>query len=272
MRALGLLFLFLLLGLNESQAQILFQAHQKQSLYVDTNFNSAHFDSLPTFRKKNSFLSGNILNSRFESHVGGNDSQLQAVIINFDSNDIFSDSLFHVIPVGMARKGIYWGQTFVEFRVLYLDIPFVLCILPKDSNKFLEFAQKFMRVPDFDWYDIPQKKDSLGLKFRPINIDEYLLPLPCSHDEIYLEYMNDTHLNLSIDLYQYNQIDADSCVNIIKQHVEHLQRYHGKYCDRMARIYFVNRNVNMSQVTWFFEQFSELGVQLNILFSENTEK
>lgn len=272
MRALGFFCWFLFLCVNDSQAQILFRARQKPTKSFVPDSGVLHIDFLSFNQKNNLFLSGTILNSRFESQVGGNDSQLQAIFINFDSGIIAADSTFTIVPIGMAKKGIYWGQSIVELDVVYLDVPFVLCILPKDTNKFDLFAQKFMRAPDFDWFDVPRKKDSLHSVFKPMNIDEYLLPLPCSHDPIYMEYVSDSVVNLTIDITSYLNIHTDSCFQLIDHYLADLEQYHGKYCEKKATIVFGHRNVSMSRVTWLFEWFSEKCILLDLRFFEQSEK
>ena len=126
-----------------------------------------------------------------------------------------------------------------------------------------------MRAPDFDWYDVPQKKDSSNSVFKPINIDEYLLPLPCSHDPIYLEYVSDSLVTLTTDLTSYVGIYMDSCFEIIDRYLADLDFYHGSYCERTATIFFSNRNVDMKKATALFEWFSERNVQLKLIFSTN---
>jgi hypothetical protein len=268
MRAFGFFCFFILLCLK-AEAQVMFRFNQtvaKQST-VDT------FVVQPTILNEslhlNQCYSGTLLNSRFESHVGGNDTSLQAVLMCFDTACDIKDSIISVIPIGMALKGIYWGLPFVNIQIPSIDVPFVLCVLPKDSNKFVLFSQKFLNAPDFQWVDVPQKKESAHSVFQPTNIDEYMLPLPCSHDAIYLVYIDDTTLNLSIDDKMYFNLNADSSFHFIEGHLSHLQNYHGSHCERVATIFFSSRNVDMKKATELFEWFSEANVQLKLIFSTN---
>lgn len=271
MRTFGITCFLLLLSFN-ANAQVVFKMNQKQSLPLTVNDSAVLMDTASLTHHRLQCISGNIVNSRFESQIGGNDSSMQAVLLIFDSLLYNSVHDNQVIPVGMAKKGIYWGLSFVDINVPFLDVPFVVCVLPKDTNQFESFAQNYLSAPDFQWVDVPQKKDSSKSIFKTLNIDEYLLPLPCSHDDLYVEYLNDSTLNLVLNVTEHSQIQPDSCVELVEQHLKHLRSFHGDYCGCKARLFFANRNVNMNRVTWFFERFSDLNVQLDILFSENTEK
>jgi len=72
-----------------------------------------------------------------------------------------------------------------------------------------------------------------------------------------------------VDFESYNEISMLRCFELLEIHLEHLKRYHMPYCDRIAQVYFGHRNVNMEAIRLFFEKFSELNVQLKIIFSEN---
>ena len=268
MRALGFFCCFIFLCLK-AEAQVMFRFNQaaiRQS-NSDSFGNSPAIlnDSLHSYQ----CYSGALLNSRFESHVGGNDTSLQAVLMCFDTVSDIKDSIISVIPIGMALKSIYWGLPFVNMQIPSIDVPFVLCVLPKDANKFELFSQKFLNAPDFKWVDVPQKKESSHSVFQSTNIDEYMLPLTCSHDPIYLVYLDDTTVNLSIDDKMYLNMNTDSSFHFIEGHLRHLQNYHGSYCERLATIFFSNRNVDMKKATEIFEWFSEANVQLKLIFSTN---
>ena len=271
MRTLGFFCWFLFLS-SYANAQVVFKLNQKQSLTLTVNDSAVQVDSTSLTRRMLPCVSGNIANSRFESQVGGNDSSLQAVLLIFDSLLYNSVSEVEVFPVGMAKKGIYWGQPFINVDVPFLDVPFVVCVLPKDTNKFENFVKNFLSAPDFQWVDFPQKKDSSISIFKTLNIDEYLLPLPCSHDPIYLEYVEDSLLNLTIDLQHFEAVNLDSVFRKIETHFLHLIQCHGGYCEKKATIFFSNRNVNMGHATALFEWFSEKNILLELIFSDQTEK
>jgi hypothetical protein len=268
MRALGFFCCFILLCLK-AEAQVMFRFNQA----ADKQSNADSFGKSPAILNDSLHsyycYSGALLNSRFESHVGGNDTNLQAVLMCFDTASDIKDSIISVLPIGMALKSIYWGLPFVNIQIPFIDVPFVLCVLPKDSNKFELFSREFRNAPDFKWVDVPQKKESAHSVFQPTNIDEYYLPLPCSHDPVYLIYLDDSTLNLSIDDKMYLNMNTDSSFHFIEGHLRHLQNYHGSYCERLATIFFSNRNVDMKKATELFEWFSEANVQLKLIFSTN---
>jgi len=268
----SILFTFLLFG--QLQAQVIFKPFSTEQLQlsVDTlQFDSSNLSNPSNLSNLSNpvLKSGIIQNTYFEFHIGGNNEPLQAVLLQFDTAQNLSDSQCIVVPVGIAKKRIYWGQIAQLFRLKYIDAPFLVCILSKDSNQYDWFAKDYLSHQDFDWVEVPHKKDSSSNVFEKISIDEFLLPLPCSHDPVYLEYLDDSTLNLSIDNSMYFNMNVDSSLTIIEEHLRHLDEFHGAYCERKARIFFSHRNVDMKRAISIFERFSEMNVQLELIFSTN---
>ncbi len=268
----SILFTFLLFG--QLQAQIIFKPFSTEQLQlsVDTLQLDSSNPSNPSNLSNLSnpvLKSGIIQNTFFEFHIGGNNEPLQAVLLQFDTAQNLTDSQCIVVPVGIAKKRIYWGQIAQLFRLKYIDAPFLVCILSKDSNQYDWFAKNYLSHQDFDWVEVPHKKDSSSNVFEKISIDEFLMPLPCSHDPVYLEYLDDSTLNLSIDNSMYFNMNVDSSLTIIEEHLRHLDEFHGAYCERKARIFFSHRNVDMKRAISIFERFSEMNVQLELIFSTN---
>ncbi len=277
------LFLFLVLFgiLKDTEAQIVFRPFKVQEfIQLDTSNRSLVHDSVGNYidtlkqfenidrTRPSNLLGGEILRSYFETIQGGNNLALQAVLINLDSSRILKDTLMEVIPVGMTYKGIYWGLGKHNFYMKDINVPFVVCILPQDSGKFETFRSEYSESADLKWVDVPQNKDSNQSVFRPISIEEYLLPLSCTHDPLFIDYINDSMVNMTIDFDTYNEISMARCYELLDAHVKHLLEIHAPYCERQAKVYFNNRNVNMESIRVFFEKFSELNVQLRLIFSE----
>lgn len=264
--------------MKDTRAQIVFKPFKsygailKESPQPDTakKKQDSSILEIPQAQNKGlNLLGGEISNSIFEVVQGGNNLAMQAVLINLDSSRILNDTLLEVIPIGMAYRGIYWGLGKHYFELHNVNVPFVVCVLPKDSGKFETFNSEYSQSPDLKWVEIPQKKDSSYSVFNPISIDEYLLPLPCTHDPLFIDYLNDSLVNMTIDFDTYNEISMTRCYELLNAHVKHLLEIHAPYCERHAQVYFSNRNVNMEAIRLFFEKFSELNVQLKLIFSEN---
>ena len=266
--------------MKDTRAQIVFKPFKsygailKESPQPDTakKKQDSSILEIPQAQNKGlNLLGGEISNSIFEVVQGGNNLAMQAVLINLDSSRILNDTLLEVIPIGMAYRGIYWGLGKHYFELHDVNVPFVVCVLPKDSGKFETFRSEYSQSPDLKWVEIPQKKDSTQSVFKPLSIDEYLLPLPCTHDLLYIEYLNDTMFNMTVDFDTYNEISMVRCFELLELHFEHMKRVHVPYCERQVQVFFSHRNVNMASIRLFFERFSELNVQLRLIFSE-TEK
>ena len=270
MRSLcSILFIFLFFG--QLPAQVIFKPSSSKQLQL--NVYTLQFDSSNLSNPSNPsnlsnpsnplLKSGIIQNTYFESHVGGNNEPLQAVLLQFNTAQNLLDSQFNVVPVGIAK----WGQVSHLFRLKSIDVPFVVCILPSDSNQFEHFAKNYLGNQDFEWVEVPHKKESSLNVFEKTSIDEYIIPLPCNHDPIYLEYTNDSMLSLSIDDQLFENVNVDSCFINVGIFLNHLNAFHGAYCERSANVFFSHRNVDMKRATALFERFSELNVQLKLIFS-----
>ncbi len=204
------------------------------------------------------FQYGLIGNSLFEKHDGGHGHSLYAVALAPDS---------------LAMDSIRWTpMAMVNLRTLEDSLDFTVLLMPDSSS--LEFKKHVMEiVTAFSWVqDISLVEgDTLMNLAGDLVLEKYLLPLPCNHWPIEVNYYGPEDVTLIIDDDVANGLTLLDVLKFLNDRKVHFESYHGSYCfDRMNRIklQIFSRNLEISVMTDFIQALTDTKTKLEVDFIE----
>lgn len=109
-------------------------------------------------------------------------------------------------------------------------------------------------------------KDSGCLEY--VDLKDFILPLPCHRDEIYIRYFSNEDINLSWSGYEANGLSFAQTRLIIRDEILHQRAYHEKECYDPIHmtLEFMHRNTDIAEVTKYLRSLTNLKVKLKVLF------
>jgi hypothetical protein len=150
--------------------------------------------------------------------------------------------------------------------------PMVLMVDPKDSILKGRILFDTLLGASLGWSNITRIKNDRLWKdsdsLECIDLEEFLLPLPCHRDEIYIRYFSNEDINLSWSGYEANGLSFAQTRIIIKDEILHQRAYHkiGCYDPIQMTLEFMHRNTDIPEVTRYLRSLTDLKVKLKVLF------
>jgi hypothetical protein len=101
-----------------------------------------------------------------------------------------------------------------------------------------------------------------------IQLEDFLLPLPCHREEIYIRYFSNEDINLSWSGYEANGLNFAQTRLFIKDEILHQRAYHRRECHDPIQmtLEFMHRNTDIVEVTRYLRSLTDLKVKLKVLF------
>lgn len=199
---------------------------------------------------------GFISNSLFENPNTQQDQPLSALRVRLKDH---SSNLINWLPILLVDMGIP-------------PEPLVLMVDPNDSILMDRVLFDTSLRGSLGWSNVTHIKNDRLWKdsniTECIDIEEFLLPLPCHRDEIYLRYFSNEDINLSWSGYEANGLSFAQTRLIIRDEILHQRAYHDKECYDPIHmtLEFMHRNTDIREVTKYLRSLTDLKVKLKVLF------
>ena len=198
---------------------------------------------------------GALNGSLYERIQGGNNTHLWA--LHWASDSAFLDS-GELIPLLLVD---FFGEDTLR-NILW-------CASELDSET-LNFEWIYEAVRDSCWRNIAwEERWQRGDTFAYFVMEDYLLPLPCNHESIYLYYGGSKDITLTIDYDFAGGLTLDECLPFIEEHVEHLRAFHQEDClteTPQLTIEVAVRNAVIVEIREFMRKISDLGIRIELVF------
>lgn len=198
---------------------------------------------------------GALNGSLYEQIQGGNNAHLWS--LHWASDSAFIDS-GELIPLLLVD---FYGEDTLK-NILW-------CISELDSE-ILNFKWIHEALGDSCWRNVAwEERWQRGDTFAYFVMDDYLLPLPCNHESIYLYYGGAKDITLTIDYDFAGGLTLDECLPFIEEHVEHLRAFHQEDClteTPQLTIEVGIRNAAIVEIREFMRKISDLGIRIELVF------
>ena len=212
-------------------------------------------DTTPTPNAQFHIQTGSLPLTFFEKRLGGNDTSLSVWLIH-KMGDTGFINLPQVLPIGFG---------ILDASNVSSQCP-VLVAIPQNMTIDSAFLAYFNGLDtQFYWFEKPVfSKESV--QFIPLNIQEYILPLPCSDESLYVECISDSVIRVFWDDQIVNFESLNQVLPICSKFKTHMQRYHQLNCALELTIFFESPQINVVRVSEFMGDLSDLGFVIHTQF------
>ena len=150
--------------------------------------------------------------------------------------------------------------------------PLVLLFDPKDSFLIDRMLFDSSLIASLGWSNMTRikndrlSKDSDHLEY--VDLKDFILPLPCHREDIYIRYFSNEDINLSWSGYEANGLNFAQTRIFIRDEILHQRAYHNKECHDPIHmtLEFMHRNTDIAEVTKYLRSLTDLKVKLKVLF------
>lgn len=199
---------------------------------------------------------GFISNSLFENPNTKQDQPLSALRMRLKDNSL---TMTDWLPIQLVDMGVP-------------PEPAVLMVDPDDSILMNRVLFDTSLRASLGWSNVIRikndrlRKDSGHLEY--VDLKDFILPLPCHRDEIYIRYFSNEDINLSWSGYEANGLSFAQTRLIIRDEILHQRAYHEKECYDPIHmtLEFMHRNTDIAEVTKYLRSLTNLKVKLKVLF------
>ena len=198
---------------------------------------------------------GALNGSLYERIQGGNNTHLWALQWASDSAFLDSGELIPFLLVDFygadTFKNILWCASELDSEIVHFDWI---------SNAIGDTAWR-----NVAWEERWQRGDS----FAYFVLRDYLLPLPCHHESMYLHYAGSDDITLSIDFDFAGGLDLEECLLFVEEHVSHLRAFHLEEClteTPQLTLEVAVRNAPIAEIREFMRRVSDLGIRIELVF------
>ena len=259
MRKAILILVFLLLGGSAlySQSFSIFPQDKKLDA-CDTLLVSEPYDNDSLEAKINmpqGYEFGALNGSLFERFQGGNNSHIWAIHWVSDSTFFDSGELIPLLLVDLygkdTIKNILWCISALDTALI--DFKWVSTAAQNDVWRNWAWEQRWERGDTFAYFVL----------------EDYLLPLPCNHESMYLYYGGSEDITLTIDLDFASGLNLEECLDFIQDHVNHLLAFHNQAClsnTPQLTLEVGVRNASIGEIREFMRDVSEMGIRIELVF------
>ena len=198
---------------------------------------------------------GALNGSLYERIQGGDNTYLWALQWASDSAFLDSGELIPLVLVDFygadTLKNILWCASELDSEIVHFDWI---------SNAIGDTAWR-----NVAWEERWQRGDS----FAYFVLRDYLLPLPCHHESMYLHYAGSDDITLSIDFDFAGGLDLEECLLFVEEHVSHLRAFHLEEClteTPQLTLEVAVRNAPIAEIREFMRRVSDLGIRIELVF------
>ncbi len=250
MRKIFWVFSFLLALLGHLKAQPFSIFPQNGKPFIDRIL--LNQDSL---RMPKLYRFGDLNGSFFERASGGEDKPLLAIKFASDSTYLDEGSL---IPILLAD---YFGSDTARNIVWAIS-------RADTSLKSLHWVQNALL--DSGWRNIAWAEGfNSADTFAYFVLSDYLLPLPCNHESVYLIYEGPEKITLNIDGDAASGLTFEECMVFIQEHLDHLKAFHRSNCINeipQITLEVAVRNADIAVIRAFMHDISTMGLRIELIF------
>lgn len=199
---------------------------------------------------------GALNGSYFESVIGGNNLHLWA--IKWASSSQYLDSspwkpliIADFYSESDTLKNVVWLAHDLDSAVN--NPQWVEQVLLNNTNwRSIAWEERWQRTDSFAYFVLR----------------DYLLPLPCHHETIYMNYLGPDDIELSIDLDAARGLNFEECYEFIYEQLEHLKAFHEPQCrtQPLITIEVGIKNAPIHEIRAFIQVMSRLGARVELVF------
>ncbi len=220
------------------------------------------WDSLLHNSQKDSFgwSAGYIANSLFESPNTHQARPLDALILSSKGYRYHDSDL---IPL------LWVDDTLTKTSNL------IVLTCRQDTNAYNFLERSWQQDGTLGWVNLQKAAGGEQERATPIfNLKDYLIPLPCDREEVYIRYFSNYDIYLSWSGFEANGLTLEQTKRFIEEELYHQKAYHQKNCYNPlpVTLEFMHRNADIREVTRFLESLVPLGVKLKVLFPLKDEQ
>ncbi len=241
---------FWLVGIFQLRAQMISIFPQKGKPFLDSIVLNSD-----TIMGPKLYRFGDLNGSLFERAMGGENKALMAV--KFASDSSFLDTGF-LLPILLTD---YLGTDTLR------NVLWVISRTDTVLNS-INWVQKALL--DSAWQNIAWSESfNSADTFAYFVLSDYLLPLPCSHESVYLVYEGPESITLNIDQDAASGLSFEECMIFIHEHIDHLKAFHDSNClQDMPQITLevAVRNADISSIRAFMHEISKMGLRIELIF------
>jgi hypothetical protein len=204
------------------------------------------------------FSYGLIGNSLFEKQEGGHGHSLYAIA---------------VAPDKLPTDSIEWTAiSMFNLRTTTDTLDFTVLLVPVLDSQHLK-ERLLLSIYQNTWVQDFSlvEGDTFIKEVGDFVLDKYLLPLPCNHWPMEVNYYGPEDVTLIIDDDVANGLTLADVLKFLNERKIHIESYHGAHCfDRMNRIklQIFSRNLEISVMTDFVESLTDSKTKLEVDFVE----
>lgn len=193
--------------------------------------------------------------SFFERALGGENIHLWALQWGSDSAFLDSGTLVPVVLVDY-----YGSDTFKNMVWLVSDADTALMAFNWVEKVLLSKVWR-----NVAWEERWQRGDS----FAYFVLRDYLLPLPCNHESMYLYFGGTDEITLSIDGDFASGLDWEESLMFIQEQVLHIKAFHESNCldsKPLLTLEIGIRNPPIAPIRDFMQRVSLMGLKIELIF------
>ncbi len=217
------------------------------------------------------FEFGEIANSRYEDLLGGDNGKLKGVLVTQNSQTAQNSNPGKYPQLRALLKFDWFGSDTLRNILLLSPI--------NDSALDLTATlTPWVQIPEVKNVEI-NAKDSFLPKRVPSNTEDenygynvflpemYLLPLPCFHSPIFIEFWGNENVVVYRDKDKLERLSFNQAVNILEENKLHIQKYHSANClaeSLQLRLYIKNKEAKVAELVRFVDLITDLNYKLEV--------
>ena len=151
----------------------------------------------------------------------------------------------------------------------------IVLISRQDTNAYYFLERSGQQDGTLGWVNIQKAVGGEQERATSVfNLKDFLIPLPCDREEVYIRYFSNYDIYLSWSGFEANGLTLEQTKCFIEDELYHQKAYHRENCYNPlpVTLEFMHRNADISEVTRFLESLVPLGVKMKVLFPLQDEQ